>query len=258
YGYPLGELLTLNDELRMLQQRQWASAVYIVTPEASRYRQPEQYLLAADRTDRVAFPGSCLVLPAPDEGAALAVSLAPGSPAETLLASLPNARDVAHIPLAGGNPLAVYRIAGTAPQLADEFAVRGIEYRNGASGLRLDGVSSATPGVLRLRWTILGSPPAGPGSPFYRIQVHLSGAGAPSTAQMDCAATRLHAGETLFTWVALPAQVAPAAATVASGAALTVSAGTQSLDEFSLGPMRVLTDEASGAPLQSLTLASNP
>lgn len=260
YGYPPDELLALDDQLTTLQRQQGATATYIVTPDATRYRLPEQYLLAADRADRVAFPASCLVVPAPDEGAALVVSLAPGSPAAALLAALPNAHAVAHIPLAGGDPLTMYRVAGAPPALADETAVAGVAYLNGSgNGLRLDAVSLATPGMLWLRGTILGAPPAGLGSPFYRIQLQMSGGATSTTStRVDCAPTRLHAGETLFTWMSVPMQSSLTGAELANGSALQVSAGTQALNEFSLGPVHFLSDRTGGVPLQASTLATMP
>lgn len=262
YGYPLDEMLALDDQLTALQRQQGATATYVITPEMPRYRLPAEYLLADDRADRVAFPAPCLVLPAPGEGAALAVSLAPGSPAETLLAALPTTHVIAHIPLAGGSPLAVYRLAGGAPVLADETSVPGVEYLNGAGdGLRLESLSFATPGMLRLRWTVIGAPPAGPGSPLYRVQLHVAHEAGATPPLVDCAMTHLRTGETVYTWLGLPGQAAQAAqAAVAgldfsTGAALEVSAGTQAPDVLTLGPIRFLTARGGGVPLQRLTAA---
>ena len=259
YGYPLDELLALDGQLSALQRQQGATATYIVTPQRARFGMPATYILAADRADRVAFPQSCLALPAPNDGPALAVSLAPHSAPETLLESLPNAHVVANVPLAGGNPLAVYRITGATPALPDESAVAGVSYLNGGGGgLRLDGVSFTTPGMLRLRWTILGAAPPGPGSPLYRVQLHLPGVAAKQEPQANCVATHLHAGETLFTWIALPAQFTLTRAEVVAGLVIQVSAGTQAFDEFSVGPLRFVTDRGGGAPLQPLSFAAQP
>ncbi|HEX6797802.1 MAG TPA: glycosyltransferase family 39 protein [Ktedonobacterales bacterium] len=262
YGYPLAEMQAADARLGALQRQQGASGVFVVEPATPRFAIGMEYLLVGEHADRAGFGANCLVLPAPAAGPALEAVTAPNTAAGGLLASLPNSSRVAQMAIAGGAPWPVYRVAGATPLLPDERAVAPTTFVNTAGeGLRLTAFAQPAPGLLRLRWDVLGYSPTSDTQPALRVAaVGASGgrpagtiAGAPS-GTTDCQPTRLQAGETLFTWVHVPA----ASETSTSAAAITVSAGTIAWDLPTLGPLRLLTDRPAGTPLAPLTPSSDP
>jgi hypothetical protein len=252
YGYPLAEVQAADARIGALQRQQGAAGIFVVEPAEARYAIALEYALVGEHPDRAGFAANCLVLPAAASGPALAVVTAPDTPAGALLATLPNSTLVSRIALAGGAPWPVYRITGQLPPLADEHAVAAATFINAAGeGLRLDAVAQPAPGLLRLRWDVLGYTLANAAQPALRISAQPASLAAPSApasaGTTDCQPTRLQAGETLFTWVQLPT-----AANSASMVAISVRAGTIGADLLTLGPLRLLADRPAGTPLAPL------
>lgn len=262
YGYPLSELQTADDALTTLQAQQSARSVFVLTPTNPRYQAPMNYLLAGDNASRVAVAENCLLIPAPSTAPGLVVATDPSAVAARFLATLPNARPVAQVPLAGGAPFAVYRVSGIVPGLRDELPVLPGTFANASgSGLRLDAAAVAGPGLLRLRWTVLGSESASAEQPWYRI----TASEGTASGRVDCQPTHWHAGETLFTWVPISSPTSTSTALVAGNAqaapgpiTIHVFAGTIGPDMPTVGPFRFITGRTGGTPLVPLPLALPP
>jgi 4-amino-4-deoxy-L-arabinose transferase-like glycosyltransferase len=254
YGYPLGVAQVADGALAALQHQQNASALYVSLPALTRFHAPLDYLLISEHPDRLSFADDCLVLPAPGAGPVLLVSTTANSPTAALLAALPNAVHVADVPVAGGRPFAAYRVQGPLGGLPDDRSLAPAVFRDAAgAGLRLEAAALVTPLLLRLRWTVLASTPAGQAPAQYRIQLRtLSAAGSagPLLAATDCQATRWQVGETVFSWVPLTASAA--GATLPALLAIEVSAGTAALDMPTLGPLRLIADRVTGTPQAAL------
>lgn len=203
YGYPLAETQQLDAALATLQTEQDARAVFVSMPEIIRYQFPLEYLAMSEHPDRIGFAANCLVLPAPDEEPALVVATQPAGPANTLLASLPELTPVANLEMAGSDAVAVYQMAGKLPPLLGERTLTPVTFTDAAgNGLRLDAVAQQPDGLIRLRWTVLGSATTSQGTPSYRISSSVRSANGSTRAlpYTDCQPTRWHAGETVFTW----------------------------------------------------------
>ena len=260
YGYPLAEMQVADTQLGVLQRQQGAGAIFVVRPAAARFAVGVEYLLVGEHVDRTGLDPTCLVLPAPTAGPALEAVTAPDTSAGALLASLPNSQRVAQIALAGGAPWPVYRVAGQTPALSDEHAVAPVTFANAAGeGLRLAAVAQPAPGLLRLRWEVLGYSPTSADQPELSVAAEPPGAnvtlasGLPLANATLCQPTRLRAGETLFTWVQLPPSTSSSTSTVgASATAITVADGAIAFDLPSFGPLRLLADRPTGAPLATL------
>jgi hypothetical protein len=256
-GYPLSEMRTADQQLRTLEQRQGATAVFLEAPADIRYRAPLDYLLVSEQPDRVEIAANCLLAPAAQAGPALIVPTLPGTAAEAFLATLPNARHVADVPLAGGPVWPVYRVEGAVPSLSDEVPAGGAEFHDAAgNGLRLEAVAAPEPGVLRLRWTVLSSSGSSNGPrEWYRVEAHaMSAVNAPLYGRDDCQPNRWQAGETLFTWVTLAVRTDGPPVSPSGPLTIDVHGGTLDLDVESVGPLRVLSDRAGGVgptPLQA-------
>jgi len=228
YGYPLDEVQQADARLSALQQSQHAGATYVVLPTPYHWRAPLQYLLVDEHAGRVGVTDDCLALPAPSSGATLVTVThalySPESPAEALLATLPNAAHIADIPLRGGRPFATYLVNGPTPLLPGEQSLPPATFANAAGdGLRLL-AAAADQGMLRLRWQVLGATPGGLNAVSYQVQARLIPADgqAPTTAAtMTCALTQVQPGQTLFTWAPLPT----AAMATSSAAATAPTAG---------------------------------
>lgn len=252
YGYPLSELQHADTALTTLQARQHAHGVFVITPETPRYAAPMNYLLASEQAGHVAFTDTCLLLPAPAAGPALVVATDPATQPAQLLAALSNAQPVAQIPVAGGPPFAVYRVTGTIPMQSGELPVVPASFVDSSgNGLRLDAAASVAPGLIRLRWTVLGSETTSVEQPWYRVSATQGAA----SGKTDCQPTRWQAGETLFTWVRVSpppngAGVAPAAGPLT----ITVAAGTIGPDMPGVGLFRFITGRPGGTPLAPLPL----
>ena len=255
YGYPLAEVQHADAQLGALQRQQGARTLFVVLPAAARYAAGMEYLLVGEHADRTGIDPTCLALPAPASGPALVAVTAPNTPAGALLASLPGSQRVAQIAVAGGAPWPVYRLAGQAPPLlADEHVVAPATFVNAAGeGLRLEAVAQPAAGLLRLRWEVLGYAPASAEQPELSVATQAPGAtvtapvvgGVPQATATTCHPTRLEAGETLFTWMQLPASIA-------NSAAISVASGTSAWDAPTLGPLHLLTGRPAGMPLTTL------
>lgn len=251
YGYPLSELQDAGTALNALQARQHTRDVFVVTPETPRYEVPMQYLLASEEPDHVAFTDTCLLLPAPDAAPALVVATDPSTLPAQLLATLPNAQAVAQVQVAGGPPFAVYRVAGTTPTQGGELPVVPASFVDASgNGLRLDAAASIAPGLVRLRWTVLGSETASVEQPWYRVSATQGAA----SGKTDCQPTRWQAGETLFTWVRLSPTTGTGIEPATGPLTITVSAGTIGPDMPAAGPFRFITGRPGGTPLVPLPL----
>ncbi len=252
YGYPLGEVLQADAALASVQRQQKASSIAISLPGAVRFRAPLDYLLVSEHPTRTDFTSNCLLLPAAQSGSSLLVTTQPPGLANELAANLPNARHVADIQLNGSAPWNVYSLTGATPPLADERAVTPVDFVDAAgNGLRLEAISTATSGLVRLRWTVLGSATQPSGTPWYRIQPGAlpdtgSGAAVP-LARTECQPTRWQAGATLFTWVSLPNPQTPPQAI-----SLLVRGGTIGPRLTHLGPIQLLTGRVGGEGLVTL------
>lgn len=252
YGYPLSELQTADAALIALQARQQANTVYVLTPSDPRYRAPMDYLLAGETSSRVSIAETCLLLPAPSAAPALVVATNPAALPAQFLMTLPNVQRVAEVPLAGGPAFAVYRVSGATPTLRDELPIVPATFAGPAgSGLRLDAAAVAAPGMLRLRWTVLGSEMARADQPWYRV----TASQAATSGKADCQPTRWQSGETLFTWVPLPSAGGAGPAQAAPGPlTIHVFAGTRGPDMPTIGPVRFITGRTGGSPLVALPL----
>jgi hypothetical protein len=237
----------LNTHLSTLQRQQGGARATVVLPDTQRYNLPEQYLLVEGQSGRVTTPQSCLALPGSGQAPALALSLAPQSPANALLAALPQARLVERVSLAGGGPVPVYRVSPVSALPNDVPVATGRFIAANGNGLRLDAASLDGSGRLRLRWTVLGGAPFASGEPLYRIQLGT----ATWQASAECAVTSLIPGETLVTWLTVPASAG-------GDATLAVRAGTVGPDLVSAGPLTFLTGRTGGvalAPLRLMTVS---
>jgi 4-amino-4-deoxy-L-arabinose transferase-like glycosyltransferase len=253
-GYPLAEMQAADQRIAQLQREQSATAVIFSAPQNQRYRAPVDYLLVREHPDHVELVESCLLLPAPDAGPALVVSTEANTPAVALLSRLPNAVRVADVPLAGGAPWPVFRVAGAPPALGDETPTGGVTFQGAAgAGLRLDAAALASSGLLRLRWTVLASSGTAEAHPWYRITAQAADArGAALAAEADCQPGRWQAGETLYTWLPIGSSGGSAGSPQLGPITITVGAGTIQEDLESFGPLLVLTARSAGTALAPL------
>jgi 4-amino-4-deoxy-L-arabinose transferase-like glycosyltransferase len=260
-GYPLSEMQAADRRIAQLQHDQAATAVFFSAPQNIRYRAPLDYLLVREHPDRVELVESCLLLPAPGAGPALVISTEANTPAVGFLSQLPNAVRVAEIPLAGGAPWPVFRIAGAPPALSDEMLTGGVAFHDTAgAGLRLDAVALTTGGLLRLRWTVLESGGTAVAHPWYRItaQAAETTGAAVASAEADCQPSRWQAGETLYTWLPLTSSFSASGAAPSGPVTIAVNAGTTHEDLEPFGPLLVLTARNVDAPLAPLRATAPP
>ncbi|MGE5335522.1 MAG: hypothetical protein ACM3N4_12535, partial [Nitrososphaerota archaeon] len=142
--------------------------------------------------------------------------------------------------------VAVYRMDSKLPPLLGEHALTPVTFADAAgNGLRLDAVAVQPDGQMRLRWTVLGSATTTSGDiPWYRIasSARADNGTTRALSLTDCHPTRWHAGETIFTWIAV------------DGAATTptllidVRVGPRDLAMPSIGPVRLLTGSSAATP----------
>ena len=253
YGYPLAEVQAADAQLGTLQRTQGAKQIFVITSDVARFQSPLDYLLVSEHPDRVASPDDCLLLPTPTAGTTLEVATVPGGHASQLLDGLPNAGRVGEVPMPGGAPFPVYRLQGAAPLLPDETTMGPVTFLDaGGNGLRLDAAARVGPELIRLRWTVFGSPTTARGTPWYRAQiqaVNSEGGADQPLAQTDCKPTRWQPGETLFTWLSV--------ASAASTLAIEVRSSTTALDITQIGPMRLFSPREVGMPLVTLAAAGS-
>ncbi|HLJ81160.1 MAG TPA: glycosyltransferase family 39 protein, partial [Ktedonobacterales bacterium] len=251
YALPLTQAQALDSQLSALQRQDGASRVYLYLPANAFSRDSLQYLLASEHPDRVSFPETCLLLPAPSEGSVLFVPLAPNPLAQEFLARLPSARVVANLPDGGAKPQPVYQIQGAAPRLSDEQAVAPTIFQDGAGNvLRLEGDALAGPYMLGLRWTILGVANDHGNRPWYEFNLRSAGPsrdGLPPFSDTTCDLTNARAGETLITFLPLVPSIpsylniTPNEVQFTGPVTLQVHAGALVPEAPSLGPVRFLT-----------------
>lgn len=261
YGYPLAELQAADAQIAAIQREQHASGIYLSLPSNVRYRAPMDYMLVGEHQDRVSSQSQCLLLPSAQSSPSLVVSTVTDSPAQALLATLPNARQVATIPLAGGSPFPVYRVDGATPLLTSETPLNQATYRdsNGVA-VRLDAATFATPQLVRLRWTIQQAPVAPDSKLWFRFTLGLTDKTGQTTAttRVNCDPSRVQAGETLFTWMQLSSPLTPgdpaSITQLLNTGVLTLHAyaGTHTPDMPTIGPFRFLVDKDTGRPLSPL------
>jgi hypothetical protein len=259
YGYPLAEMQSLDARLVMLQRQQRAGATFLLAPTDKRYYAPANYLLVNEEANRSLFGANCLVLPAQDEGPVLEVDTANSGPASAALASLPNVSPVTRVAALGGPGIPIYRASGAPRPMPGETAVNPVSYVTAEGlGLQLAAARLESSGLLQLRWSVIGNESAGQSPMEFEVNVKADGAArnpAVMFAPVDCQPTRLHAGETLFTW---STPVPPASGQPALSAAqllpqdqlvLGVSANHVGWVSKTLGPLHLLSSETSGLPL---------
>ena len=252
YGYPLAEMQQLDGALATLQAEQNAHATFISLSQSYRVQPALDYLMVGEQPDRVGFNPNCLVLPAPDEAPALVVATQPAGLANAMIGSLPELKLVANLAMSGSDDVAVYLMQGKLPSLLGERALTPVSFTDAAgNGLRLDTMALQPDGLMRLRWTVLGSATSAQGTPWYRITPQAgTSAGATHALNIsDCDPTRWHAGETVFTWVAV-------GDATAQTLLLQVRGGMRSPISASVGPVRLLSGSASNSSLRLLRPSS--
>jgi hypothetical protein len=210
-----------------------------------------------EHADRAGFFGACLLLPPQNAGPTLLVSTQSSSPAAALLPQLSNVHHMESLAMPGSEPFEVYSVQGATAPLPGETRLTPAIYR-GPSGERLQLESAAlqSPGVLRLRWTVLNSTPTGSAPSSFRFLLHSTNATSGSTlAQGECAPTRWQAGETLFTWVQ-SSDDGTITTTLKAGAnlpktplELDVAGRTTEIWQRSVGPLQVISGALAGTPL---------
>ena len=204
-NFTLAELQTADAALGALERRERARTVVVLTELGS--QAPLTYELVGERPDRVSVDHDCLLIPAPRDQPALVAANDPHGAAARLLATLPGAAQVGSVPLAGTNPMAVYRLDEALPRLLpDETALDPLAFGSGGAndgGLRLEAAAVVGPDALRLRWEALGTTPAGATPAAGMVTLRLRAANGTSLAWTftDCQPSAWHAGETVFTWL---------------------------------------------------------
>jgi hypothetical protein len=252
YGYPLAEMQQLDAALGALQTEQNARAIFVSLPQNVRYRAPLDYLTISEHADRVGSAANCLVIPAPAEEPALVVATLPVGPANSLITSLPELSPVANLTMAGSADIAVYQLNGTLPPLLGERSLTPMTFADAAgNGLRLDALAMQQDGLLRLRWTVLGSATTSQGTPWYRISsaVRATSGSTRTAPGTDCQPTRWHAGETVFTWVS-------AGALTSEDTLLLQVRGSIRVPTIHAGPLRLLAGNNSSTPAALLRPSS--
>jgi hypothetical protein len=155
------------------------------------------------------------------------------------------------VPLAGSDPLAIYRLSGAVPVLPDERAITPVAFQDGRpdDGLQLDAVALMAPNTLRLLWTVLGTTSKGATPMGQRVTLALqrSDCTAVASAWTECNPTAWHAGDTVFTWLgfaSLPdgATLAALARAPAQPESLLIGMWrfSQTIDVRSIGPLRCI------------------
>lgn len=239
YGYPLSVIQGGVATFDQLQNQTGATNGEVITSADPRYRLPEDYLFAGQRSDRVTLTPSCLALPPADAPAWLIAPVIPSAPAATLLGRLANAQQVGSLPMLGGPAYPVYLARGETPLQPGETRLTPATFADErGDSLRLLGASLPQTGAVLLRWQIVAaSMPAGQNRQF-RVVASSGGA----SAYTDCAAQRWQPGETLFTWLSLPASGAGAIS-------VHVETASNGLAMLSAGPLRFVSDAPAGQPL---------
>ena len=243
YGYPLSVLQGGAATLDQLQAQTGAANVEVITSADPRYRLPEAYIFAGQRTDRMTLTPTCLALPPADARGWLVAPAIPGAPAATLLGRLANAQRVGTLPMLGGPAYPVYLAQGETPLQLGEVRLTPATFADQrGDSLRLVGASLPQAGAVLLRWQIDSArAPAGQKRQF-RVVASSGGA----TAYTDCEAQRWQPGETLFTWLTLPADGT-------SAINVHVETASNGLVMPSAGPLRFVSDAPAGQPLTQAT-----
>lgn len=265
-SYTLASLQSADAALGRLTRQQGARTVVVLTTLTT--QSPLTYSLAGDHADRTSVDEGCLIVPGPADQPALIVSSDPRHGAAHLLAVLPNSRQVGSVPLAGSDPLAVYRIQGVVPPLPDERAITPAAFQDGRSddGLRLDAVALAPPNGLRLRWTVLGTTPLGATPMGQRVTIALHDPGGQTLAAgwTECNPTAWHAGDTVFTWqgfASLPggatlAKLVPTLSPSSESLLISMLRFSSTLDVRSIGPIHCISGWP--VPVRYTALAAQP
>ncbi len=215
YGYPLSVAQGGAATLDRLQARTGATNAEVVTAADVRYRYSEEYLFVGDRTNRLATSPDCLAMPTTPAESWLVTSVYPHTPALSLLRQLPNAESVGSLAMIGGPTYPVYQVTGPSPMLPNEQSLVGVTtpqppdtskgailFADGQGNVfSLLGADLSQPGELMLRWQVVSLHV----DPDTTHSVQFSITSGHSQSSTVCEAQHLRAGETLFTWVALPA-----------------------------------------------------
>jgi 4-amino-4-deoxy-L-arabinose transferase-like glycosyltransferase len=248
YGYPLSVLQGGADTLAQAQARTGAAQVEVITSSDPRYRLPEDYILAGERSDRISLTGNCLALPAAASPGWLVAPVIPGSHAETVLSQLSNTEQVGSLPMVGGPAYPIYQVSGEEPLLAGERLVTPTVFDDHqGDSLRLLGASIPQPGALLLRWQVAAASAPADQTRLFRVVASVGGA----SAYADCEAHHWQAGETLFTWV-------PLRADGASDITVRVQTTANGLQMPHALGLRFLADAPIPAPLQPTTATVAP
>src|SRR5262249_34145604 len=154
YGYLLSDVQAGDTLITDVAHAQGAASTTILLPQG--FRRPLGYLLVAGHADRIGVVDSCLILPQAASRPTLIVTTRAADAAAQLLQTLPNVSFIRAISLRGAEPFRVYRLDGNTPAaLPGEHHLGGVPFGLGAStdDMRLDAMSVAAAGLLRLRWT---------------------------------------------------------------------------------------------------------
>ncbi|HZC07109.1 MAG TPA: glycosyltransferase family 39 protein [Ktedonobacterales bacterium] len=202
YGYPLSVLQGGADTLARLQAETGAAQVEVITSAVPRYRQPEDFILAGERSDRLTLTPACLALPAETAGAWLVAPVIPNTPVAALLPHLGAAEQIGTLPMLGGPTYPVYQVSGIVPSLAGETQLTPTVFADQqGDSLRLLSATLPQSGAVLLRWQVVSASAPADQTRQFRVSVTANGA----TAYTDCDAQRWRPGETLFTWISLRA-----------------------------------------------------
>lgn len=248
YGYPLSVLEGGAATLDQLQAQTGADGVVVITSANPRYQLAEQYILSDSRADRMSLTPSCLALPAADPHGWLVAPVTADIPTVTLLSHMSNALRIGTLPLLGGPAYPVYLVRGETPLQPGEIRLApAIFDDHHGDRLRLLSASTPLPGKALLRWSLDSvSAPAG-----QTRELRVYGVVNGSIAYADCEPEHWRVGETLFTWLSVPANLA-------SGITVHVETASNGLATPSLGALHFLSAEQIGAPLAGATLSVGP
>ena len=250
YGYPLSAMEQADARLSQLQRQTGAHAIFVAEPTHAVI--PLDYLLIREHPDRIGVADSCLVLPPPDAMPGLVVASSNSLAARTL-AGLPNATHLTDIPMAGNPPLTVYRMASALPpSLPGETALGPVRFTDAASqGLELEAAARDAGNLVRLRWTVSATTPAGAVPLSFRVRTRsVSSTGQVSGVRdfRDCEPTRWEAGETVFTLLLAPTSWRGVSPMAPDTMLIQTQESTAALAMPSFGPLRLLSAQIQRTP----------
>lgn len=207
YGYLLSDMQASDALIADLARAEGASSTTILLDQT--FAKPLSYLLVTGHPGRIGVVNSCLILPPAASGPSLIVTTGSTGAAARMLAALPGSALLRAIHMRGAEPFRVYLARGSLPPLLPgERGTGGVPFAVSTTpDLRLDALAAVAPGLLRLRWTVLQSTPAG-ALPF-AFHTHIAWQRADGTYATpgnveDCAPSRWQAGETVFIWLRVP------------------------------------------------------